>query len=81
MGGAVLMNIITNIEVNQKQLNIINKAGIFFYEQLARLKPKKLYDCRKEIILNKGALGHGGMITGILERIYTKKYYCINILL
>lgn len=67
------MNTITNIEVNQKQLNIINKAGIYFYEQLARLKPKKLYDCRKEVILNKDALGHGGMVVGILERIYTKK--------
>ena len=66
------MNYITELEVNTKQLNILNKAGLYFYEQLTRLKPKKLYDCREEILLCKENVGRGGMIKGTLKSIETK---------
>lgn len=60
------MNPITENEVNKRQLNIINRAGFEYYEQLARLKPKKLYDCREEISLCPENVNKGGMIKGTL---------------
>lgn len=66
------MNEITENEVNPAQLKILKKAGYSYYEQLARLKPKKLYDCRKEIILNNEAVGKNGMIIGTMTSLTSR---------
>ncbi len=66
------MHSLTNLDINQKQLNILNKANLDCYEKIARLIPKKLFDCTSHLELSPKNDGATGMITGILKNIYTK---------
>ncbi len=67
------MHELTEEDINPVQLKILNKAGYWCYEQLARLKPKKLYDCRSEMILSPENVGKNGMIVGTLQTISNRK--------